>query len=190
VSSFALTGLFLFLFPSPSQAELSGGLGVVVQNIGETTNEASAAKSFWGTTYLPEINVGFRVGGVRWGISPSLGLTFGKKSEDGGQTKRLAHIMLPASFRMNSIFEFRAGPGLQLYNVSGNGGSIEQRNGSSTATFYFPKYAQTSRVFFLDLGAGLLFGGQFRLNLDLVVSGLLGNRFATSGILRTVYVLP
>lgn len=181
--------LFLLAFFSANAlADTTLGIGVVAQNMSKTTNNPAASRSLTGTLYQPELSVAYAIGGKSGiGFLPSLGYTvLGKKSPEGGQKKSMLTLAFPAVLTKGKL-ELKAGPAVIFYQIKGTGGDSVQNNGSSTATFYLPGDTKTSRVFYLDLGIGQTFG-LIRADLDAFLTGILGNRFALTGIARLSYV--
>jgi hypothetical protein len=177
--------LLLFLCALPAEAATTVGIGAVAQNMGKVTTSADASKSLTGSTYLPELSVGWRIQSGAMGFYPSLGLTIlAKKSPEGGQKKSIYTLALPAIFAAGANLELKAGPALQIYSIKGSGGTSEQNNGSSTATFYLPSGSVSSRVFYLDLGLAWL-SKQIRGDLDFLITA--PKKFSITGIARLSY---
>ena len=179
--------LFFLIFSVCSQAGGVVGIGLLTQNMHKVSTNASAGKSVTGTAYFPELSAGWRFNPKGSGLYPSLGFTpFGKKSPDSGQSKSFLTIAVPWA-SAQGIWEWKLGPALQIYQIKSKGGSSVQKNGSSTATFYFPDATVATRNFYLDIGAALL-AAKIRLEFDLLITGLLAQRFAANGLLRMNYV--
>lgn len=171
-----------FVYSADALSAPTLGVGAVAQNMMKVSTSAKAERGLTGATYLPELSIGWHLGS--W--YPSIGYTLiAKKSPEGGQKKTLITLAFPLTF--GADVEWKLGPALQIYRIKGSGGTSEQNNGSSTATFYLPNGSKSSRTLYLDLGAGFT-AKNLRFDLDFFTTGILSQRFSVTGIARFSYV--
>jgi hypothetical protein len=182
-----LLTLALFSAGRANAAEINrpyAGLGIFHQNIGKVTDDATAAPSYLGETYFPELVFGWRFER----FLPTLGWTIlGRKTNDGEKRHSVMRLELPYLFPLFSGIQPKAGMGLMLYQIYGEGSTVTLRNGGSTSNFYVPGGSRTSKIFYAALGGGFEHGN-LRADVDLLISGLLTTRRAFHLSLRGGYV--
>jgi hypothetical protein len=163
------------------------GLGGILQNmLGKAAIGERGETGFFGTFYSAVFfSARTSVGGYR--VVPALALSLpGRTDPDSAVRKTLLLLSVSSAFEYDRV-DFRIGPGLAFYRVSGQGGTIELGNGTSSLTFYKPDYSAIARNFYLNLGAGVQFGRRFRADLDAVVMGVLGTRRALNLVVGVSY---
>jgi hypothetical protein len=154
------------------------GLGLFNHNTGRyATEKTGKTGSSLSSTYTT-INLTGKIPlWINWNFSPTIGYTpFYKKLANDNETSRL----IPIAFRIErklSIFEAHAGPGILIYSVGGKGGTTVLSNGTSTATFGLPTETRSSKLWLLDLGAGID-AFSTKLAFDVMITGLSSSRRA------------
>lgn len=104
-------------------------------------------------------------------ISPEFNFSFlGRKSPDGQVISSASSLM----FRVckQALFDgidFHLGPGFVAYRISGEGGTQDQSNGSSTSTFGIPSGKRSAVMLTLDLGVGYQMSTS-RIEFSLLIS--------------------
>lgn len=171
---------------STHAANLYFGPGIFIPYAGRLSNSSTGSPSIF-SPILPDLVLTGQFSSLwDFGISPVLGYTvFGHKSVDGGEKS----TYLPFALRINKsfgLFDFRFGPGVLFYSISGAGGTSVQSNGSSTTTYALPSNSTTSRLLFFDMGTGINFD-PFRVDLDGLISGTFSSRRAVSLMLTVSY---
>lgn len=152
------------------------GTGALFQNMISTTSAADASKSMTGTVYAPHLGLqGDFHGPSGFGLAPTVFYTPLTKTGANGVKKSLLVAALPARWAFGGLAVLRAGPGLMIYSVSGDGGSVDLNNGTGTATFYLPATKSSAKVITVNLGVGIEFGRLARLDVDLIVPGILSS---------------
>ena len=136
--------------------------------------------------YFPELQLGYRYG--PW--LPALSFTpVSKRAGDGDRRRSVLRLHLPYQFPLaDTPLAVRAGGGLLVHRLHGEGGSVELRNAGNLQTFYVPSETRTLRIFYLSAGLGLTLHPRWIGNLDLLVSGPLSRRRAVSLSLGGGYV--
>jgi hypothetical protein len=151
------------------------GVGTLFYNMSRVSTTETASKGLLGTVFIPTLGVT----GDFWLISPNLSYTvLGKTDPDGPKTHILT-LSVPFKYSLGPVF-LKGGPGILFDMLSGPGGTAVLNNGTSTATFTLPSGSTTSRILFIDLGAGVPFYDIFRWDLDLFMTGALSSKRAVS----------
>lgn len=106
---------------------------------------------------------------------PGLAWTFIPKRPDNSAKSSHFIFSIPAIFEFSGL-ELKAGLGLLLNRISGEGGNVVLNNGSSMATFSRPSGSSTASNFFASLGVGVHLADSVRFDFDLILPGLLSTR--------------
>ena len=177
--------ILTFFISSATRAEtIFLGAGVLFQNFHKTTSSSDSSTSLFGQVYVPEVSLAARVNFFSiLKIMPTLGYTVISKVESDSIQKHILTLGFPLIFNSGSI-DFKLGPGLMMYSLSSDGAVETLNNGTSTAQFYHPNGSHTSRMIYLDIGAGLELPQSLRLDLDLLVTGALSSRRAIDAVVK------
>ncbi len=187
---------------SDEPAQLFLGLGFLSQNIGRESTAATGRPALFGQqNFTLEASLRTRLGlfSEELKFIPSIAVTpFQRKSIDGGEKYLLVVVSALAAWPVPAApgLDLVGGPGLLVSHISGAGGSIDQSNGTSSATFALPSGSSTTNVFFLALGGGYQrqlfqsFSGILRVDLDVLVSDLLTSRRAADLVGTFSFGLP
>lgn len=154
------------------------GAGLLVLDPGYLTNKSTGATSLTTALYSELALTGRFNLNPQWGISPLINYTpFGHKSPDGGEKTTLLAIGARL-YRNLGQFDFKLGPGMLFYTVSGSGGSVSLNNGAGTTSFGIPSTSSTARMLYIDAGFGIDFSF-CRLDIDALITGTFSARRAT-----------
>lgn len=169
-----------------AHAEFTTGIGYFSHHINEVTSTDDAKKNLAGTTYFPLIaryNTQAFWGSIFW--APYLEFThlttlIVKNETPDGTTKRnFAIVGSPLIYPVGEAFFLSGGPSFMYYELKGKGGTKTVNNGTGTTVFGVPSKTRTSKLFMLEIGAGWQLT-DWRIGLDLYLSGLASERLATS----------
>ncbi|MBF0298350.1 MAG: hypothetical protein HQK51_06495 [Oligoflexia bacterium] len=90
----------------------------------------------------------------KWSFIPSYAMVYPSHNGDTHTKQFMSFASFPIGYFATSNLQFRVGPGLFFYNVSGDGELEELRNGSSQSTFYVPRYSKVSVNAMMDWSIG------------------------------------
>lgn len=186
-SMLRLVGLSLLgavLSPTHAQAwSYDLGLGYLGQNFGSTSALASGATGTFGASSLTlNWNARGELGGISgWFLNPWIAFTPLKRSDsDDSVQQRDWYFAFDLGRSLgDSAWDVRAGTGIKLQSLSGNGGLVKLDNGNSTSTFARPSYSSSTLTFGLNAGVGGAFPGLWegalRVDVDAWVTGALSS---------------
>ena len=171
--------LTLTVFPDSARAwSYDLGLGYLGQNFGFTSAQASGDAGTFGASSLTlNWNARGEIGGSGWFLNPWLAFTpLHRSDSDEAIEQRDWFFAFDLGLPLGeSNWDVRAGTGLKLQSLSGNGGLVQLDNGNSTSTFALPSYSATTLTLGLNAGVGGalpgLLDGRLRLDLDTWVTG-------------------
>jgi hypothetical protein len=157
------------------------GGGAFAMNPLKVANTPQGTISTLGQVYLP-LTFGYRTDS----LMTTLRFTpLGPKDSDGSVSRRVIDLSFP--FFLDSGGNFKVGPGILAYWLSGTGGTVELNNGTSTSTFYRPNTSSFSTLITLNAGVGVDIAF-FRWDLDFVITSILSSRRAVN--LSTALTFP
>ncbi len=171
--------LALASYPATARAwSYDLGLGFLGQNFGFTAAQPSGDAGTFGASSLTlNWNARGEIGSSGWFLNPWMAFTpFHRSDSDDSIEQRDWFFAFDLGLPLGeSDWDFRAGTGVKLQSLSGNGGLVRLDNGNSTSTFARPSYSSSTLTFGLNAGfGGALPGfldGKFRLDLDTWVTG-------------------
>jgi hypothetical protein len=140
------------------------GAGLILQNMGEVTNNINGSTNLSGSQSLAIIGSA-RIGGSSWLLAPAVTfMPINTTDSDNGSYKNITTLAFSIAKRFDWL-ELRAGPGVFWYAINGRGGTVTLDNGNDTAIFYKPINSASSRLFMLQGGLGVEFS-KIRTDLD------------------------
>jgi hypothetical protein len=156
------------------------GANVIAHQILKASGDVTGASSPVASV-LPGFGFAFRLPiKDAWAFMPSVSFTLlGRETQDESATVRLLPLQLDLVRRVGA-FDFRAGPGVLMTIISGNGGTLKLDNGTTTSDFARPAGLATSTLLYLGLGAGSEVGGKLRWDATLLLQSILSERRAFS----------
>lgn len=144
-------------------------------NMMTLTRSETGSSDFMGDTYLPlGLNYSFEVV-PNYHFRPSLHLSYvttlivPKETPEDGAKKNIMFVNLPVVTNIREGFDVKAGLGVLRYEIKGDGGRIELRNGNSTATFYQPSRTSVAYSGYLLLGSTFPVSN-WQLDADLMIN--------------------
>ena len=163
-----LAGLFQFIFNGPEAlANLYVEAGVYVPHPYYTTVDSLGNTSFLKPRYLLTGPRGSFRFSDRLTLEPSVRVALPWQSNvDGTQKTYTSLFSFDMGYFVASYFELRGGVGFQWEYTYGNGGSVTQKNGTSTSVFYTPAVSQSTWIASIDLGLSLILLGPLRVSFD------------------------
>jgi hypothetical protein len=162
------------------------GAGAIGHDAGKVATDAtSSSKPILGDIYTHATLMTFLKVSDFWDLSGDFHYAIPyKKSPEGGETSTIFGGGLRVFYRITNGLDVHLGPGVQFYQINGNGGTVSLNNGSGSSTFAIPSGSSTSRILYLDTGLGVSFG-QIRLDSLVLISNLFSsNRRAISPVLN------
>jgi hypothetical protein len=176
----------LALASSNAHAEFSSGLGIFSHNINRTTKTNDAKTSLLGTNFFP-ITARYQTQPLwnNFRLAPYLQFSYlttlliKNETPDGSAERNYAIIGSPILCPLGPKWFLSGGPSFMYYQLKGKGGTTVLNNGTGTSTFGVPSKTRTSKLLLLELGTGWQVD-QFRINVDLYLSGLASDRLAMS----------
>lgn len=162
------------------------GAGAIALNFLKTTRADTASPSPFGTIF-PHLNLSGRIPldfDEIFTLIPSISYTpLSGSSIDEAVTRRLLIAGINLAYG-SAAFDFHMGTGVLFYMQSGNGGTVTQQNGTSTAVFAKPSYSSTTRNLYLSAGVGMPITELFRVDLDTIMMSLFSARRSFSLVLQ------
>lgn len=154
------------------------GGGFFFENMLKVSSTDAGSRSLLGEAYFPELKMGYRFG--NW--FPLLGYTpLGNRSGEGNKRRGLVRLQMPYVFFPvgYSGWEWKAGPGILIHRIYGEGGGVALRNGGQAKVYYTPTGTSTTRLLYVTGGAAYV-EENWRYDVDLIVTGILSTRRAFS----------
>lgn len=176
-ATWALAMAAAFPFPAAHALEGSVGVSVVGHEAFSTAGDETSSMTLFGTL-VPALtfDVEFELS-KSLGLRPGLDFTpIGRSTEDDAASMRLLGFSAPVTWNLGGSADLRAGPGILLVLLSGNGGTAELENGTGTSDFALPGGSSVASVLYLDVGADWRLTEELRLGVSLWLYGVLQGR--------------
>lgn len=163
---------------------VSAGLGVYSQSMFSVTRSKSGSMAPFGTLY-PTLGFLFQFSKVEPAFQYTLA---GRTAGDDAATVSFLTVQVPWVHRIE-MWTFKVGPAAEVGFISGRGGSTTLRDGTGMSHFALPRRTRVTSIVMLDFGGSFLVLPRFRLDLDLMVSGILSSRRSLSMLIQGGYEL-
>lgn len=164
------------------------GAGFLSKNVATLTGSDSGEPGFLTSNFFQLVFSGFFKLSDSLAFAPTISATpLGPGSPERGESYRVFTIVPRFAFETGSSngFDLHGGPGIQVYQIMGAGGTAVVNNGTTPVNFPLPNSIAHSITMLVDLGFGIE-KESMRLDLDIFMTGLI-NRRTTNIILSISY---
>ena len=169
---FALMLLFLLCLPGRTQGAYSVGVGAYTEMANHLQSSETETNGF--IDPVPAIFVGttFEIGSTKF--MPEI--LYSRLAKEAEHTATLVALNADLAYELSPNLYVRIGPGIMFRTISGKGGTLTFRNGSSgTMTAYAPDRSQSSITVSANLGLEFIpNNGKLSLRAEAFFLGLLG----------------
>lgn len=162
----------LFFMAQDGNCRWRAGIGGYTEMMGHLQTSSSTRNGFFSPNLTLIVGKSFRES-ESWGFDPNITFTF--LGSDDSHNASLIALNPEFVFRLTDSIDFRTGPGLLFRKVSGSGGSITLRNGTSgTITGFRPGSSETALIFTINIGFDFMLYEQIQSNINIYFQGVLG----------------
>lgn len=169
-----LTGLISFGFLtniSANFSDLSFGTGLINQHIGQIQTDAGGSKNSFDHRVFVETDLTYKLDD-RWSLIGQAGLVWPGAAENDYVDKYNYFLTAHAGYSQWENFLLRAGVGAYFTYITGDGGTVELQNGTSTSSFYVPENQTTAINTVASVAGQYFFRNDVSLKFETMVFNL------------------